>query len=80
MRGIVSCSALVVRDSVREPFVASNHLLPADTFFESQAVDDFLQLGIDDGMVVGETADEGDGVASCGQVAMTCRPPEEERT
>lgn len=76
--GIVSRSGLMVGDGIVESVVTTDHRLLADAFFERQAVDDLLELGVDDGVVVGDAADEGDGVARSGQIAMARGPPKEE--
>ena len=47
--------------------VAADHLFLAYTLFERDAVDDFLQLSVYNGVVVGDATDECDGVTrSCG--------------
>ena len=48
-------------------FVAADHLLLAYALFERDAVDDFLQFCVHDGVVVGDATDQRDGVTrSCG--------------
>ena len=50
-----------------EVLVAADHLLLAYTLLERDAVDDFLQFCVYDGVVVGNAADQCDGVTrSCG--------------
>ena len=51
--------------------VAADHLLLAYALFERDAVDDFLQFCVYDGVVVGDAADECNGVTCSRGVSVT---------